>query len=199
MPDFTQSAWIALDVPLAVEGIAKAIRADRDKLYRNIYEESSTDARWVGDLGEIMLNDWIADEGYQDFDWIRDDAAGKPDFLLGTGARVGAKTVKRKAAPQPEYTAQVTARHAKEPVDWFFFMSYDIAKRQMWLLGAIDKERFLERARYYPAGAQVHPNYTIRAGHEIYNIELAKLTPPRVWLNAIKDSSELEKNELATH
>lgn len=111
-----------------------------------------------------------------------DDAAGKPDFVTALNIRIGVKTVKRKVPPREDYTAQITARHAEEPIDHYFFMTYEIAQRRMWLLGGIDRVRFLKESRYYGAGEWVHPNYQIRQGHEIYNIEIAKLTSPTCWI-----------------
>lgn len=64
-------------------------------------------------------------------------------------------------------------------------MTYEIAKRRMWLLGGINREWFLQEARYYGAGEWVHANYKIRQGHEIYNIEIAKLIPPKVWIKTV--------------
>jgi len=64
-------------------------------------------------------------------------------------------------------------------------MTYEIAQRRMWLLGGINREQFLEEARYYGAGEWVHSNYQIRQGHEIYNIEIAKLVSPLSWINSV--------------
>ena len=75
----------------------------------------------------------------------------------------------------------VIVSHADEPIDHYFFMSYEVAQKKMWLLGGIDRETFLTLAKRYNAGDWVHPNYQIRPGHEIYNIEIA----PRQWLALI--------------
>lgn len=64
-------------------------------------------------------------------------------------------------------------------------MSYEIDKKKMWLLGGLDKETFLKEATYYKAGDQVHAKYTIREGHEIYNIEITKLVQPNDWLKSV--------------
>ena len=64
----------------------------------------------------------------------------------------------------------------------FFFMSYEIAVRRMWLLGGIKREPFLQGAKYYAAGEWVHEHYQVRPGHEIHNIAIAKLTRPTEWL-----------------
>lgn len=174
--------WISLLIAPEYEARAKRLRAERDKRYGNIYAEVASDERWVGDLGEMVFNSWFKHEGIQDFEWVLDDAAGKPDFVTALNVRIGVKTVKRKVPPREGYTAQITARHAEEPIDHYFFMTYEIAQRRMWLLGGIDRERFLQESRYYGAGEWVHASYQIRQGHEIYNIEIAKLTPPKRWI-----------------
>lgn len=177
--------WISLLVAPEHEERAKRMRAERDRQYGNIYTEATTDERWVGDLGEMVFNSWFKHEGIQSFEWVLDDAAGKPDFVTALNVRIGVKTVKRKVPPREDYTAQITARHAGEPIDQFFFMTYEIAKRRMWLLGGISRECFLREAHYYGAGESVHANYKIRQGHEIYNIEIAKLIPPKVWIKTV--------------
>jgi hypothetical protein len=57
-----------------------------------------------------------------------------------------------------------------------------VPESQLWLLGGITREEFLTKAVYYKAGDQVHEHYTIRPGHEIYNIEVGHLRPCREWL-----------------
>ena len=178
--------WISVPVSVHFENKAKYIRADRDRQYGNIFTETATDERWVGDLGEIVFNSWFNHHNIQGFQWILDGTAGAPDFVTALGIRIGVKTVKRAVPPRSEYTAQITAQHAHEPIEQFFFMSYEISKRKMWLLGGIDKQSFLNQAVYYKAGDKVHANYTIRAGHEIYNIDIPKLVRPNDWLNQMK-------------
>ena len=174
--------WISVPVSEDFEKKAKDIRADRDRQYGNIFTETATDERWVGDLGEIAFNSWFRHHNIQGFQWILDGTAGAPDFVTALGISIGVKTVKRAGPPRSHYTAQITARHAHEPIEQFFFMSYEINKRRMWLLGGIDKQTFLNQAVYYKADDQVHAYYTIRAGHEIYNIKLSKLMNPTDWL-----------------
>ena len=124
------------------ELLAKEMRAQRDLRYENIFMKMATDERWVGDLGEIVFNLWLKDKGVRDVKWVLESAAGQPDFVLPSGLRIGVKTVKRKGPPKTDYTAQITARHADEPIDAFFFMSYEIDRHRMWLLGGIEKPLF---------------------------------------------------------
>jgi hypothetical protein len=179
--------WIALNVSDQDIADAQAIRAERDQQYANIYQERTTDERWVGDMGEILFNRWLTDQTIE-HDWIQDKAAGQPDFRLG-GTSVDIKTVKRQVPMRPDYTAQITARHAREEVAYYFFATYIVPRRQLWLLGGISKEAFLANARYYAAGEQVHANYTVRPGHEIYNIEVRHLQAPQDWLGAIRPAT----------
>ena len=180
--------WIVVDISEANERWAKAKRAERDQQYGNLYQEAITDERWVGDLGELVFDKWLKHHRVERYNWILEGAAGAPDFQLASGIRIGVKTVKRQVSPRKGYTAQITARHTKEPIEHFFFMTYEIAKRRMWLLGGIDKQGFLDKAIYYPAGSQVHANYTIREGHEIYNIDIGELVRPHEWLSRLVGS-----------
>ncbi len=192
---FTQRLIEGLDLVM-VEGIApadvqhaQAIRARRDALYSNIYEEEATDQRWVGDLGEICIAAWLDAERVP-YEWLAGDkAAGLHDFALA-GWRMGVKTVKRRVAVRSDYTAQVTRRHVHEPVDGFLFLTYHEPNNAMYLLGAIGRKRFLQEAVYYGPGEWVHANYQVREGHEIYNVEILKLTSPLLWLGMVRDRLE---------
>ncbi|MFJ1460936.1 hypothetical protein [Nocardia sp. N2S4-5] len=163
---------------------AKRIRAQRDKRYGNIFKEKDSDLRWVGEIGELCFNGWARRNTALPVEWLVEDVAGNADFIIGN-ISIGMKTVKRKVAPREDYTAQITAKHAEEPVEHFFFASYEYPRKRLWLLGGIAKEEFLRDARYHPAGDMVHENYTIRPGHEIFNIEISKLTPPLKWITSL--------------
>ncbi len=83
--------WIPLLVEPECEERAKQMRAERDRRYRNIYLEAPTDERWVGELGEMVFNSWLEHEGIQGFEWVLDNAAGRPDFVTATNIRIGVK------------------------------------------------------------------------------------------------------------
>jgi hypothetical protein len=94
------NGWISLVIDPKYEKRAKQMRAKRDRQYRNIYTEAATDKRWVGDLGEMVFKSWLKHEGIQGFEWIRDNAAGRPDFVSASKVSIGVKTVKRKVPPK---------------------------------------------------------------------------------------------------
>jgi hypothetical protein len=181
--------WVSEPVSDAVVAEAQRIRAERDARYGNIFAEAESDLRWVGEVGEICFDRWLQRQGVER-EWILDHAAGRPDFVIGATA-VGVKTVKRGVPMRPDYTAQITAGHAREPVDQFFFACYEVPRRRLVLLGGIARDRFLAHARYYRAGEKVHASYTVRPGHEIYNIEVRHLTSPAGWLRSISGGSHL--------
>ena len=180
----TPHGWIVVPVTDRVVRRAREMRAERDARYPNLYRERDTDLRWVGEVGEICLYLWLGRNAPGAGCWIREEAAGKPDFIVHRHA-VGMKTVKRQVPFRPGYTAQITARHADEPVDHFFFASYEVPRRRLWLLGGISRRRFLERARRHVAGERVHAHYVVREGHEIWNVEARHLVPPERWLASL--------------
>ncbi len=180
--------WISFDIPLDWEKEAQRIREKRDRLYGNIYVEEDTDMRWVGDLGEICFYHWIKQQKINNFEWHINNAVGKPDFTIQQ-MRLDIKTVKRKVPPLSHYTAQITAQHKDHPIDELFFTSYEFQVRKLWFLGGISIQAFIDQARYYQAGEQVHSHYTIRPGHEIYNAEISILTPPLTWIEKLKQQS----------
>ncbi len=177
----TPEGWLVLPVGGEVVRRAREMRAERDARYPNLYGERETDLRWVGEVGEICLFRWLGGHAPGAGRWIVGEAAGKPDFIVH-GHTVGMKTVKRQVPFRPGYTAQISARHAAEPVEHFFFASYEVPRRRLWLLGGISRSRFLEHARRYAAGERVHAHYVVREGHEIWNLEARHLVPPERWL-----------------
>lgn len=174
--------WIEIDIAEEEIEFAKRMRSRRDRQFGNVFRSRKTDERWVGEVGEMILHRWLLAQGLS-VEWLINNAAGRPDLEIEGGIRVGVKTVKRNGAPRPYYTAQITARHAEEPVDFFVFLSYDLPRKRMYVLGFISKESFLERAKFYGPGDKVHENYTIRPGHSIYNIEINQLTSALDWIN----------------
>lgn len=183
-----ESGWLTALISEAVEDEAKQIRQQRDQQYRNLFVEKPEDMRWVGEIGEIALNSWLKITGVP-FRWVREHAAGMPDFVV-KNMLVGLKTVKRQGPVRPDYTAQITAKHAKEPADFFLFASYEYPERRLWFLGGIRRANFLEHARYYSAGEAVHANYVIRPGHEIYNLPIQALVTPVDWLQALRQKAQ---------
>lgn len=182
-----RDGWVSMAVDEGVKDLARKDRARRDQRYENHFREEPEDVRWLGMVGKLLLARWLTDRRVR-FDWIHKTGYNMPDLQIHGEpgmATVTVKTVKRQGRIDPAYTAGLSARHAREEVSHFFFCSYDVPADAIWLLGGITKEGFLEGARYYAAGEEVHKSYTIREGHEIYNIPIGQLLPPVAWLTSL--------------
>jgi len=171
------------------ETVAQTLRARRDKIYGNIFSEAPTDMRWSGELGEMCLDAWLAVVGVPHRMLTDDHGAGKPDCFVREQS-VGVKAVKRKVpiiVPRSGeiYSAQISERHVREPVQWYFFCSYEFPRRAMWLLGGLEKEVFLNRAKQHKEGDKVHENYTVRKGHEIRNLDIQHLYSAQEWVDRL--------------
>lgn len=171
---------------------AKKIRAERDEKYGNIYAEEDTDMRWVGDLGEIVINELFCMCKPEATQWHLDDVTGRADFNF-CQIELDVKTVKRQVPIKPYYKAQITAKHAKTPMDYLVFTCYEFPVKKLHVLGAMKKTDFLAAAEYFGEGDSVHSNYTIRKGHEIYNITISELTPFREFIHQAMKEKGLTK------
>lgn len=165
---------------------AKAFRKNRCKSYGNGYSERSTDARWVGDLGEACFALWLYQENVP-YEWFRDgDVSTSHDITVGR-FRMEIKTVKRQVDPKPDYGCLVTERHAQGHGEHgYFFMSYTVPTNTMWFLGAIGRPRFLREAKAFGPGEAVAENYTVRDGHAVRNILISRLMPPETWIKTVR-------------
>lgn len=163
---------------------AMAIREARDARYSNLYTESSTDERWVGDLGEIVINDLLTMCSKSATQWHTDQVTEMPDFSF-YDVTFDVKTVKRAVPIQSHYGAQISAKHLNTEMDYLVFCCYQTKTNELVVLGTIDKEKFKSIARYYGAGDKVHDHYTIREGHEIYSVLISDLTPFRDFVRDI--------------
>lgn len=160
----------------------------------SIFANGLSDCPWVGPLGEMVFKGWLYELGLlrgADYIWESriENTKGVCDFYFPDGdlfckgrVGIGIKTVKRKGAPLPHYTAGVTGRQAESGLDdEFFFVSFDTRARRAWLLGGISASTFLKQSEFFPKGARVHANYTARKGG-LYNIGIARLHRPLEWL-----------------
>lgn len=177
--------WWKVQLSEDLETQAKIIRVERDKRYGNIFAIKPTDERWVGDLGEIVFDLYLKSRNIEDYTWIKEDTARKPDFII-FGQRIELKTAKRQVIPQPFYEGGVQESHVNESKDYFFFNSYEYLKKVMWLVGGIGFQRFKELSTYCPEGTEVHKGFVIRKGAELFNIEFSHLISPDEWLQLLE-------------
>jgi len=173
--------FVTFHCPPSAERRAQEMQAEDDAKYRadSPYQPASSDCPWMGKLGEMVFDRYMTILGIE-HTWLRENPLHQPDFIVPLGT-VDCKTSKRQVPPKPEYTCGVSTRQLYRTVDWYFFMTYEVPARRMWLLGAIRKENFLCLGKPYAAGDAIHPGYVVRAGNEITNLPMAELATPVLW------------------
>lgn len=172
---------VTFDVPEHLIQQAIDIRQQRDQRFGNIFQENPTDLRWVGEVGELVALDAFTRCKPEATVWMDRNVTRNSDLRF-CGVDVEVKTVKRKVPMRLDYKAQITARHARKPMEQILFTCYEYPRRKLHLLGVLSKAEFLEKAEYYGEGDSVHADYTIRPGHEIYAVTVAQMNPVRDFL-----------------
>ena len=167
---------------------AISIRESRDQLYKNIYEEQDSDERWVGDLGEILFDRLMEEQGFV-YNWYNQlEAAKLPDFSI-FGFDSDLKVNKRQALIMPHqvhYGCQISAEQAPYCTSrMFIFGNYCIEKKTLQILGAISKQRFMQIAVLRKKGEWVTPKYQLK--HDILDVTVKDLTPINVALKMFKN------------
>ncbi len=168
---------------------AKRIRKKRDKVYSNRFdpkEHGKEDRRWVGDLGEVVLNVFLAALRV-DYEWLVDgDVTALPDFIVN-GVMLDAKTTRRVTYPKKkdDYEVGIPPSALRAVIDEFFFMWYEEPKDKMWLLGSITKADFMYNSYFLKKGELCRCG-TMRASHDSHQINLTHLTFPMeiTWLRS---------------
>jgi hypothetical protein len=181
--------WRTIPVSDAAIERAKKLREWRDERYGNVFSVRKTDERWVGEVGEIVLDAWLrarwrAGTGQAHY-WSQQVARGVPDYWVGVTS-LDLKTIKRQDPPKPHYTQQVTARHAHEDVDYFAFATYVVSEQRLYLHGAIERLQFLANAKYIGGGQAVHEHFQVRDDHNIYNVGYKHLMPLTDWATQVE-------------
>lgn len=177
--------WPMFYAPTRGIQVAQSLREARDRIYSDLYYVEDTDLRWAGDLAELMVSEHLQHQLGPTVTWHNElNAAGKPDITVGD-VRIGVKCVKRSVCMRPSYSAQISARHKAEDVDFFLFTSYWYPRRLLYVLGLIEPARFLRHAKYYGPGEWVHPAYQVRDGHGIYNAPVKPLVDYWDWLGSM--------------
>lgn len=177
----TSKDIVTFDVTDEMIAEAQSIRAERDSKYGNIFEEKETDMRFVGEIGEIIVNKALNMVCEEFTEWHTEDVVKQPDFTF-CSRTLDVKTVKRQVPVKPWFKAQITAKHSETPMDDILFACYEVPKKQLHILGIMEKNEFLQKATYFGEGEFVHENYQIRKGHEIYAIMISQMTPIRDYL-----------------
>ena len=174
--------WVRIEATEKMIDFAKKLREQRDtECAHNVFERQDSDWPWVGELGECAVQKWIREHGTP-HQWLRVKPIGQPDFNI-CGETVDVKCSKRKDAFKPHYEVGITGHHADaHHAETLLFSGFEIPTNTIVILGVMAHDDFLAGARYFGPGEEVHPNFTVREGSNLYNVHIAQLSPPLRWL-----------------
>lgn len=148
------------------------------------YQPGENDWPWVGALGEMVFNEWLRPRAR----WLLEDPLHNPDFLIDNVIKVDCKTSKRQVPSRMQYTVGMPIRQLKNVTDYYFFFWYEYPRKTMWLIGGMDKKRFVADSQKLYAGARVHAGYTVREGNELANIKVGATLAPEEWRARVLNS-----------
>ncbi len=183
----TPEGWLAIDVTDGMLEEAHRMRAKRDLTHGNTCARRDRDAPWVGDLGEIICNQWLWTCAAGFFEWFTEEPKGKPDFILH-GVRVDVKSQRlRRGRFGTGYGVVAHKHHVEKPVaDTFLFGAYTEEYREMLFLGGIAAPLLLEHGKLYLAGETMPPALKLQPDHPgLYKIKENRLTRPLPWLEGL--------------
>lgn len=131
--------------------------------------------RWAGLLGEAMLDRWVADAGLRGYRWF--GGFGKdPDFLFGD-LSVSVKTNNAMAQWKPHFTLRVQRNILQDGARLLVFAAYSERPNLLYLLGAIQRAAFMERALPLHDGDRL-PTGTVVQGGPIFTLPTEQLVIP---------------------
>ena len=184
---------------------AKMVRQQRMREFdssSNYIIDKPTDKRWVGDLGEFGFARWLSDHNV-DYQWITEGVGHAPDYIINGCIRLDLKTCPRPTpVKQDWYCVEIGAHNLvpEKAKDWYFFASFQIAEKRLWLLGGMRHQNVLDTARFYPCGSVLTEGsqyggvkrMPVRAKLGTYALLVRELVPPneciRQWLEEAKNS-----------
>ena len=103
-----------------------------------------TPDQWVGDLGEIIMEQWLNQNDIRHVWFSVEEQRTKPDFLIKDELHLEVKTCGRNFFTRDDYEAGVNLEQYErnDNTDEYFFMSYHKGEGIMELLGYMPKEMF---------------------------------------------------------
>lgn len=100
--------------------------------------------------------------------------ADTADFTL-FGKILDIKTMGTSQPPKPHYRVNVSTRQKDKTLDYFVFVHTNIEKRICWIVGFMEKERFLKNADFHEANKPYQPWFTPQV--DLYDASIKSLRP----------------------
>lgn len=96
------------------------------------------------------------------------------DMILDDGKTVDVKTKQTSVKPKPHYGCTVSKASAKQQCDYYAFVRVKNDFTVGWFLGMMEKDAFLEKAKFWKKGElDTDNNYVVRA--DCYTLSIAEL------------------------
>ena len=118
----------------------------------------------IGFLGEIIVANelGIALDNTYDYDLIFDDK------------KIDVKSKRVTSAPRDYYECSVAALNTKQKCDVYMFTRIKSDLSEGWILGYLDKEKYLKDSKFLKKGS-VDPDNNWRVRTDCYNLPINKL------------------------
>jgi len=165
---------IEVDVPYSVKRKAqlqaKKIRPLRNSILRgkgNVY----------GMIGEIIVSDYLKAKKIHSFDFD----------LVKNDTKLEIKTKSCSSPPKKEYECSVSAANAKQDCDYYVFVRVHDEMKKAWILGAISRKLFFQKARFCKEGevdSKSRLGWRFKA--DCFNVEIKDLIPIEKFLKVRK-------------
>jgi hypothetical protein len=173
----TREGWVQVEVSQDYVDLAHEMYDERVEIHKNISGLEVGDNIWVGDLGEIVLDEWLTHHGLAHHWGQPDEQLTEPDFRIGD-AIIDAKTSLRNNRPHRHWTVGFPEHQLRKPIGGYFFMVYRPPQWKgephlVWLLGAIPRKEFEQECTHDKKGDMLSSGFPCRAS--MYNVTIDKL------------------------
>ena len=175
--------WLTINVPQEWYEEAHAMRRARDEEFESDLFDGTFDKRAIGDLGEIAVNHWLGLYAPGEFEWLREEPAGKPDFIVyGLGVEV--KTQNGNVRWRSKYHVLVNHTQITGPGASFFFCYHEVPDRKIWLLGGISRALYRRSSTFHQAGTTTEDGLYVQ--DNCYRASDKYITDPLLWLRYVE-------------
>lgn len=124
-----------------------------------------------GALGEVMVHDFYAAKGLP-VEKVPDVDVWNYDLIIA-GQRVEVKTKRTTVIPEDDFNCSVAATNIKQDTDLYMFVRVTEDKKFAYLIGALPKEKFFEKAEFHKSGEPDGEGWTYKA--DCYNVKAKDL------------------------
>jgi hypothetical protein len=96
------------------------------------------------------------------------------DLILPDGRTVDVKSKRTKVAPQPHYECSVYAYNTRQACNFYCFVRVSELMDKAWIVGMIDKNKFLQRATFIKKGT-LDGNNNFKIMDDCFNLKIQEL------------------------